>query len=207
MSVLWYKQSAEMKACYYQTFNFAKKLLDEKIAGEETNKLPKAVVVDVDETMLDNSPYEVELINTGIAYTSESWKAWTDKASAKALPGSLDFVKYAESKGVEVFYISNRKLNEVESTMKNLKNIGFPYADKKHILFKDQTSDKTERRANVSENYEIILLIGDNLRDFDELFKNRETNNGFDIVEENKEAFGDKFLILPNPMYGEWGKR
>ncbi len=205
MSVVWYQQSAEMKACYYQTFNFGKRLLDENME-KATSDLPKAVVVDVDETMLDNSPFETERINTGTSYTSENWKAWTDLMEAKALPGAVEFAKYAEEKGVEVFYISNRKLNEVESSIKNLTAEGFPFVDEAHILFKDQTSDKTERRAKVSENYEIILLIGDNLGDFDEFFNERSVNKGFDIVHEHKNDFGRKFLILPNPMYGRWEK-
>jgi len=205
MSVVWYQQSAEMQACYYQTFNFAKRLVDENKA-KATTDLPKAVVVDVDETMLDNSPFEVERIRTGTAYSNENWKEWTDQMKAKALPGAVEFAKYAEEKGVEVFYISNRKLNEVESSIKNLKAEGFPFVDEAHILFKDQTSDKTERRAIVSENYEIILLIGDNLGDFDELFNERTENMGFDKVNEHKDNFGSKFLILPNPMYGTWEK-
>lgn len=205
MATVWFQQSAEMKAIYYQTFNIAKKLLDEKIANPQSD-LPQAVVVDVDETMLDNSPFEAKLIEDGETYTAENWKAWTDQARAKAVPGAVDFAKYAEEKGVEVFYISNRKVDEVQTSIVNLTNEGFPFVDEKHILFKSETSDKTARRAIVAENYDIVLLIGDNLGDFDQLFNERETDKGFSHVEKHKDMFGDKFLILPNPMYGEWEK-
>lgn len=205
MSVLWYEYSAEMQACYYQTYNFAKILLDKNQSEYKGNK-KTAVIVDVDETVLNNTPFEEKILETGILFSDSTWKQWTDLGIAKPLPGAVEFLKYAQSKGVETFYISNRKTSEVEATMKNLQNEGFPFADVEHLLFKEETSNKTARRNKVSENYEILLLIGDNLRDFDEIFKERETNLGFDVVKENKEQFGKKFLILPNPMYGEWEK-
>lgn len=202
MSVLWYQKSAEMKAMYYQCFNWAKIKVDIKSADQ--TDLPKAVVVDIDETMLDNSPFETNCIRTGIGYTKETWSEWTSKISAKALPGALEFSKYAQSKGVEVFYISNRSVDEFDVTLKNLQQEGFAFADSSHLLLKTTTSSKKARRAIVKENYEIILLIGDNLGDFSEIFEDRSTNYGFQTVEENKDKFGDLFIMLPNPMYGSW---
>jgi len=205
MSVVWYQKSAEMQACYYQAYNLAKLALDKNLS-EYKGSNKKSVVVDVDETVLDNSPYEVKIIETGIPFSLEGWKTWSSLKKAKALPGALEFLKYAESKGVEVFYISNRELDEVESTKLNLINEGFPFVDDVHLLFKSDNSDKTIRRSKVSEEYEILLLVGDNLRDFDEIFKEREINLGFDNVAKNKDLFGTKYIMLPNPMYGEWEK-
>jgi len=206
MSVLWYQYSAEMQACYYQTYNIAKIMLDKNLSEYKGNK-KKAVVVDIDETVLNNTPFEEKIIETGELFTDSTWRIWTKQASAKALPGAVDFLKYSESKGVEVFYVSNRDQDEIESSKQNLLNQGFPYVDDAHILFRvEKQSDKTDRRNKISENYEILLLIGDNLRDFDEVFKQRETNLGFDKVTENKDLFGTKYIILPNPMYGEWEK-
>lgn len=202
MSVLWYQKSAEMKAMYYQCFNWAKMNVERKLT-EETD-LPKAVVVDIDETMLDNSPFETNCIKTGVGYTKETWSEWTSKMSAKALPGALEFSKYAQSKGVEVFYISNRSVDEFDVTLKNLKKEGFAFADSSHLLLKTNTSSKKARRGIVKKNYEIILLIGDNLGDFSEIFEDRSTNYGFQTVEENKDKFGNLFIMLPNPMYGSW---
>ena len=211
MSVVWYQKSAEMRAIYYQTFNFGKKLLLEKINNgiknnEKNNSKKYAVIVDVDETMLDNSVFEAKLIKDGKFFNKELWNEWIELSQAKALPGAVEFAKYAESLGVEVFYVSNRTEAMVEATVENMKAVGFPYSDADHCLFKGETSDKTERRSKIAENYEIVLFIGDNLRDFDELFKQREGDLGFSVVDDNKDLFGDKFLMLPNPMYGEWEK-
>jgi|AMQJ01.1.fsa_nt_gi 5'-nucleotidase (lipoprotein e(P4) family) len=202
MSVLWYQKSAEMKAIYYQSFNWAKLRIDMVLEKKASQNL--AVVVDIDETMLDNSPSEVRSINTGIGYSKETWSEWTSQINAKALPGAVEFSKYAESKGVTVFYISNRSVKDFGVTLQNLQNEKFAFADSSHLLLKSTTSSKEARRNIVNENYEIILLIGDNLLDFSEIFEDRSNNYGFDIVEENKELFGDIFIVLPNPMYGNW---
>jgi 5'-nucleotidase (lipoprotein e(P4) family) len=203
MSTLWYQTSTEMKALYYQCFNIAKLRVDMDLQNNPSDT-KKAVVVDIDETMLDNSPFEGNCINTGVGYTKESWGEWTSKISAKALPGAVEFSEYAKSKGVEVFYISNRSIDEFDVTLKNLQNENFAFADSAHLLLKTTTSIKTERRDIVKENYEIILLIGDNMGDFSDIFEDRSTNFGFDEVEKNKSEFGNKYIVLPNPMYGKW---
>ena len=205
MSTLWYQKSGEMKAIYYQCFNWAKLRVDMTLA-ESNTETKMAVVVDIDETMLDNSPFETNCISTGKGYSKETWRNWTSQINAKALPGAVEFSKYAESKGIEVFYISNRSVDEFEVTLKNLQKENFAFADSSHLLLESNTSSKKPRRDIVRENYEIILLIGDNLIDFSELFEDRSTNYGFDIVEENSEKFGKLFIVLPNPMYGNWEK-
>lgn len=203
MATLWYQKSAEMKAMYYQCYNWAKKSFDEKL---KNNKDPrkKAVIVDIDETLLNNSPFEVKCIETGKGYNSESWKNWSDKASAEALPGAVEFLNYVKEKNVEVFYISNRKTNELEATSENLKKLNFPYIDNSHLIFKVTDNSKKSRRDSLSVNYEFLLLIGDNLTDFSEIYESRDSNLAINIVDSNKADFGDKFIMLPNPMYGEW---
>ncbi len=202
MATLWYQKSAEMKALYYQCFNWAKVQVNSEFTKDNSRNM--AVVVDIDETMLDNSPFEANCIQTGVGYTKESWSEWTHMINAKALPGAVEFSKYAQSLGVEVFYISNRSVDDFDVTLKNLQNENFAYADSSHLLLKTNTSSKKARRDFVKENYEIILLIGDNMGDFDEIFEDRSDNFGFNTVEEYKESFGTKFIVLPNPMYGGW---
>jgi 5'-nucleotidase (lipoprotein e(P4) family) len=210
VAVSWYQHTAEMEALYYQGFNIAKMRLDETIKAKSAGK-PLAVVVDIDETMLNNSPFETLLLNQ--TYKLSDWYKWTSKASAKALPGALEFAKYAQSQNVEIYYITNRDDNERIGTLKNLENVGFPFADEKHLMTKldlsestGNTSSKEGRRNKVAENYEITLLIGDNLNDFSQIFEDRSKNDGKEAVEKNKEQFGKKFIILPNPMYGAWEK-
>ena len=205
MSVLWYQRSTEMRALYYQCFNWAKLRVEMDLLKNPT-KTRKAVIVDIDETMLNNSPFETNCINTGKSYSSESWKNWTFMENAEALPGAVEFSKFAETKGVEVFYISNRKVDEFDVTLKNLQKEGFAFADSSHLILKTTTSDKTVRRNIVKKDHEIILLIGDSMGDFDNIFENRKDDYGFSTVDANKKMFGDKYIVLPNPMYGAWEK-
>lgn len=206
----WYQLSAEMVALYHQGFNIAKFRLDEQLATNNSLK-PLAVVVDIDETMLDNSPYETVVITQG--EQKDGWYDWTMKASAQALPGALEFARYAESKGVHIFYITNRDYQEQAATLLNLQKEGFPFATNDHLLtrsdtafYNGNTSSKVGRRAKVSSTHEIVLLIGDNLNDFSEVFEDRSVNYGKDAVEKNKALFGQRFIVLPNPMYGAWEK-
>jgi 5'-nucleotidase (lipoprotein e(P4) family) len=205
MSVLWYQKSAEMRALYYQGFNLAKMRLNEKVKDLNL-ELKKAVIVDIDETMLDNSPSEGKCIETGESFNNDNWTQWTSKAIAKALPGAVEFSRYAESMGVEIFYISNRGISEFDVTLANLQSEKFAYADSDHLLLKEEDSSKKSRREKVAKEYEVLLLIGDNLGDFIEIFDDRTQNYGFDLVDQFEKDFGDKFIVLPNPMYGSWEK-
>jgi len=209
-AVSWYQNSAEMVALYHQGFNIARERMDAVLAKGPGEK-PYAVVVDIDETMLDNSPYETTLITSGDS--RDGWTGWTAKASALALPGALEFALDAQKKGVEIFYITNRDDLEREATLANLLSTGFPYATEDHLLTRSDTaystgntSSKVGRRLKVEATHQIILLIGDNLNDFAGVFEDRSINYGKDAVEANKEKFGYLFIVLPNPMYGAWEK-
>ena len=209
MATLWFQKSGEARAAYYQTYNYAEMMLDNLLKKDRfkiKKKLPKAIITDIDETVLNNSPFNARLIESGEHFNNENWTKWVNEKRAKALPGAVDFAHYAKEKGVEIFYISNRSVKTLKPTIENLKNAGFPFADEKHVLLKDKTSDKTARRNSVLKNYEVILYLGDNLRDFDENFKYAENMNRNDSVDAHKELFGKKYIIFPNPMYGEWEK-
>lgn len=203
-ATIWFQRSPEMKALYYQGYNLARMRLTEFIKHKTAK--PKAVVVDIDETMLDNSPFEVQEIIENCGYTPEMWKKWTSMAKAKALPGAVEFTHFCDSLGVEVIYISNRRVDEIDATVKNLDSLGFSFARKENMIFKENVSSKKSRRDKVSEKFEIVLLIGDNLNDLSEVFENRGLDWGTSVVEQNKKAFGNRFIVLPNPMYGDWEK-
>lgn len=204
LSTAWYQFSAERKALYYQAFNIAKERID-AITRDKTLQSP-AVVLDIDETVLDNSPYQGWCVVSDSLFTQKTWNNWVLQAKAGALNGALEFTNYAKSKGVEVIYVSNRMVSEMEQTIVNLKKAGFPNASEEFIFLKEDTSDKTARRSAVSEKYSIALLVGDNLGDFDHLYDNRTDGNAHKIVDEQKALFGTRFIILPNPMYGTWEK-
>jgi 5'-nucleotidase (lipoprotein e(P4) family) len=202
-AVNWYSRSAEMRACYYQAYNLARWQLEKQL-GKVARGKKKAVVVDIDETLLNNTPFEIKSVETGKGYSKESWGNWTSLARASALPGALEFLRFAKSKNVDVFYITNRNAEDAAATIKNLDSLKFPDVDKEHFFFRADKSSKETRRKEVEKNYEILLLIGDNLADFSEVFENRSDNLGFEVVDQNKDQFGEKFIVLPNPMYGDW---
>jgi 5'-nucleotidase (lipoprotein e(P4) family) len=204
LSVLWFQKSPEMQAMYYQCYNNATKSLTEKLMNPE-NRKPKAVVMDIDETILDNSPVEAYQIINNVPYTDSLWNSWTDKAIAEPLPGALQFILFAKSQGVQVFYVTNRSRSTAYgSTLKNLRDQGFPFADSLHLVLKTTTSSKEERRQIIASEYEILLFVGDNIGDFDAVFDNREGDLVLNAVKQAENKFGDSFIILPNPMYGPW---
>ncbi len=202
-ATMWYQQSDEMKAIYLQNFNWAKKIVEmEQIKNQNQWKL--AVVVDIDETMLDNSPYEGMLVKTGTSFSPETWNKWVNLRQAKALPGAVDFTRFARNHGVEVFYISNRSVSQLEATIDNLKKEGFAFADKQHVLLRDKTSDKTERRKQVQQFYKVILYLGDNMGDFDQKYKVTAPEYDSTALHKDSQLFGTRYIVMPNPMYGAW---
>jgi 5'-nucleotidase (lipoprotein e(P4) family) len=204
LSVLWFQKSAEMKALYYQGYNIAGKSLAEKLQNRSNGK-PGAVIMDIDETILDNSPSEVFLIENNVPFSAPLWKKWVNNASAEALPGALEFVKFAKSQNVDVFYVTNRDMSdELEPTIRNMNKLGFPFVDTLHMVLQKGVSSKEIRRRAIAEKYDILMLIGDNLADFDVVFDRRGEDLGFGAVDQNREKFGAEFIVLPNPMYGPW---
>ena len=209
-AVLWQNTSAEAYWIYKQAYEVAATRMmwniveRSKAYREGEKKRPMAVIVDIDETVLDNSPYQITAVKNGRTFDQNEWKVWTDKASAKASPGALEFLRMAKDATCEVFYITNRDIRERATTLKNLSDLGFPDADEAHLLLMDGTSDKTERRARVRATHDVVLLVGDQLRDFDERFKDRSVNDGKAVVDAMADSLSKYFILLPNPMYGTY---
>lgn len=203
-AVLWQQHSGEYRALAYQAFNLAQMQLDLILQNKEAHEKPFAIVTDIDETILDNSPYSGKQIELEEDYIPERWAEWVNEKSAKPIPGALEFFNYAKAKGVEVFYISNRTHDQEQATLENMRKAGFPYSDKAHILLEKETSRKGKRRANVRETHEIVMLIGDNLTDFSAVFENRSTEDRNRSVDSLKSVFGNKYIVLPNAIYGDW---
>ncbi len=201
MSTLWFQSSGEARALFYQTYALAKLRLDEYLAQPRTGN-PPAIVTDVDETVLDNSPYQAWTIHNGRSYP-DGWAEWVEKAEATPLPGALEFFRYAATRGVTVFYVTNRNLAERAATVENLKKTGFPFADTVHVLVRTAEGSKENRRKKILERFNIIMLCGDNLNDLAEFSRmnSADRNAKVDLL---KQEFGDRLIVLPNPMYGDW---
>ena len=200
MATLWTQNAGEVRALSYQAFNIAKMKLDKDL--RRSSKKTRALVVDVDETVVDNSPFQAQGILDNSSYPT-GWREWIDMANAAALPGAVEFLNYAHKRGVEVFYITNRKVVGFDATYKNLVDLGFP-VKKENMMLRLKDSSKKSRRAKVLKNHRIVLLMGDNLGDFSEVFEVDNTKERNDLVDQNKKYFGDRFIVLPNAMYGNW---
>jgi len=203
LATLWFRKSAEMRALFYQCFRSAEIALAENLAWAGRTK-PAAVVLDIDETLLDNSPFQGWQVLEKKEFNDDDWYRWVELAQAKPLPGAVEFTRYADSLGVEVFYVSNRTVQEMGATIENMADWGFVNADSTHMLLKETTSSKVERRALIEKDYEILLLVGDNLADHSGIYEKRGSDNGFAAVDADRRLFGTRYIVLPNPMYGNW---
>ena len=202
MSVLWYQKAAETKALYLQGYNVATDRLKEIL--QTPSDKPYSIVLDLDETVLDNSPYQVQNVKDGTAFNPKDWDVWVKKAAAKAVPGAKDFLQYADQNGVQIYYISDRTTSQVDDTIKNLEKEGIPVQGRDHLMFlEDGVKSKEGRRQAVQEKTNLVLLFGDNLVDFADFSKTSEADRDKKLDELQKE-FGEKFIIFPNPMYGSW---
>lgn len=197
----WFQTSGEARALYLQGYYFARLSFNDSLKIK--TKKPKAVIVDIDETIFDNSPYQAKAIQEKVSYPVY-WKEWVETESAKALPGSLEFLKYVTNKGGVVFYVTNRKEEERAATYNNLTKLGFPIKDHSQLLTRVDKSDKSDRRALVKKTHAVVLLVGDNLNDFDGVFEKKSVAEKEQLVDKMKNDFGPKFIILPNPLYGDW---
>jgi 5'-nucleotidase (lipoprotein e(P4) family) len=199
---LFQQRAAEYRALCLQAFNIAQVRVDQNSLLASAK--PKAIITDIDETILDNSAYEVHQTLQGKDYESSSWYKWTDMSAADTVPGAPAFLKYAASKGVTIFYVTNREERERKSTLINLQKFNLPNADNEHLLVRQNTSSKEVRRQQVAVTHDIVLLLGDNLSDFTSLFDKKTMDERLQNTNTLAADFGKKFIVLPNPVYGDW---
>jgi 5'-nucleotidase (lipoprotein e(P4) family) len=196
------QHSGEYKALCFQAYTIAQLRLEQIL--QKASSKPRAVITDIDETVLDNSPYAVHQALQGKGYEPASWNDWTGRSLCDTLAGALTFFKYAAKNNVEIYYITNRDEKEREGTLQNLKRYGFPNADNEHLLLKQAESSKENRRLKVSETHDIVLLVGDNLADLSGTFDKKTTEVRAQTVQKLAAEFGKKFIVLPNANYGDW---
>jgi 5'-nucleotidase (lipoprotein e(P4) family) len=212
-AILYQQKSGEYRALAYQAFNIARLRLDEDLDKKSVKRLPKAerkrpraIVVDIDETVLDNSPANAYSAKNNLPFNIKDWYAWGEIRKAKPVPGAVDFLNYAVSKGVKIFYISNRDEPQKQATIDNLKSAGFVDVSADNVWLRQNpaVSTKEPRRNEVAAKYRIVMLMGDNLDDFSEVFEHKSMAERFAAVENAREQFGKRFIVLPNAMYGTW---
>ena len=218
-AVLWVQTALEYEASAIQAYKLAQVRLDAALADRswtaaleqqgDPSALKPAVIVDIDETMLDNSYYQARMIRDNTSYGTSTWDPWVMEARATAIPGAVEFARFAAERGVTIFYVTNRTANLEEATRKNLAAVGFPLADGIDVVLvrgerpEWQTSGKSSRRAYVAREYRILLLIGDDLGDF--VVDAAGTPEERQARTQPQAAWwGERWIIIPNPTYGSW---
>lgn len=221
-STLWVQTAVEAHVASMQSYKLATLQLDAALKNKswtaateqaarpakEWQNLPPAILLDIDETVLDNSPLQARLVKKGLDYDSMEFGQWAYEAKAKAIPGAVAFLKVARSKGIKIFFISNRSRSEEAATQKNLHAVGLlPAMGDDQVLSRFEKvswqSDKASRRRYLSEKYRVLMLVGDDFNDF-------VTGTKTSVEERQKlmtryqKMWGEKWIVIPNPLYGSW---
>lgn len=199
---LWQQTSGEYRALTYQAYNIAKERIEADLQDKHNKK--RAVVFDIDETVLDNSVGGAREIIRAKPWKESDFADWVKLKEAVAVPGALEFTKFLAEKNVEIFYISNRQIDMVEDTHANLVALGFPVKKQNIMHMLPGVHSKEDRRLEVLKKYKIVLLVGDNLTDFHAGFERQSVEGRNALVDQMRKEFGQKYIMLPNPLYGDW---
>lgn len=219
-ATLWMQTAVEYRAAAAQAYVLARTQLDRALAdpawtaaieqqGKDLAGLPAAIVLDADETVLDNTVYQARLLTSGGVYDDATWKAWVEERKADAVPGAVAFTQYARSKGVTVFYITNRNADLEPATRDDMARLGLPLEPARDTLLMRrekpewEASEKAARRQFVAKDFRIVMLFGDDLGDF--------LPNARGTIEERASRvapydawWGERWIVIPNPSYGSW---
>jgi len=212
-AVLWMQTAAEYKAAASQTYHVAEAALlkakrDKRWTASleqqkmgQFEKLPAAAVLDLDETVLDNSAYDARLVSDQKA----DWNVWMKEKNAGLVPGAKEFILFAAKKGVTPIYITNRTCDASQAddpTVAMLKKLELPIAPGGLLCKVGGNGDKGPRRTEVAKKYRILLEFGDQLGDFTTIPADMDGRNK--VYEANAKWFGERWFQLPNAMYGSW---
>jgi 5'-nucleotidase (lipoprotein e(P4) family) len=218
-AVLWTQRSVEFKGNALGAFALARIRLDEALAdltrtaapaeqSGDFKDLPPAVICDVDETLLDTSLYQAWTVTEGKPFAPDTWTQFVKAKVSRPIPGAVEFAKYADQRGVKVFYVTNRTAEEEEATRENMAELGFPMGGNVDTLLTakekpDWGSAKGTRRAVVTKDYRVLLLIGDNLGDFSDAYKGDEAAR-LKVYQDNSPRWGNDWIVIANPTYGSF---
>lgn len=209
MALLWMRTSAEYRALCYQGYNAALMAIDRAQADPTARSgKPLAIVLDCDETVTDNTRAMAASVADGNGrFDAPWWRGTVHEGRSEALPGAVEFLNEVARRGVAIFYVSNR-WSEVnyEPTIANLKALGFPSVDAEHVLLMEdrKMSDKQPRFDRITEDYDVVVYMGDNAGDLPLGTKgmNRAARNA--AIDAARTDFGTTYIVFPNPAYGSW---
>ena len=206
MGLLWMRTSAEYRALAYQGYNVAMNTVKMAVTDPSHQRKPLAIVLDADETVVDNTKLMGEsIVNGNGRFDAPWWRQAVHQGKSQAMPGAVEFLNEVHKQGVEIFYVSNRYAPvNLDVTIQNFKELGFPSVDKDHVLLFEKDSDKQPRFDMIAKKYYVILYMGDNAGDFPIGTKGKTLAERNSIIDAHKEDFGTTFVVFPNPAYGSW---
>jgi acid phosphatase len=218
-AVLWDQTSVEAKAADMGAYALGHLRLDEALADKswtadprqtgDYQSLPPAVVLDVDDTVLNTSAYQAWTVTAGTSYSGKTWDAYVHAEKDVPIAGAIDFLKYAASKGVMVFYVTNRTEGQEAPTVEEMGKMGFPMGDGKTDTFlaagekPDWKSAKGNRFDYIAKNYRIVLFFGDNMGDFTDDINGTVAQRDA-VYAQDMAHWGHDWIAIPNPTYGSW---
>lgn len=223
-SNVYVQTSAEYRACCLTIYTCAARQLESRLASMVEPPERPAVVMDLDETVLDNAPFQTFLYVNDLEYTPKLWAEFERQgiADAELVPGAGEFIRRAEELGVTVVYLSNRNERNLVATRETLVRLGLNadgLTDRLYLKPDGASSSKSPRRDAVEARYNVLMYFGDNLRDFSENFsvpglsEEPSTDEYLAAIQARKDAvaesdchWGVDWFVLPNPIYGEWEK-
>ncbi|ROL64688.1 5'-nucleotidase, lipoprotein e(P4) family [Pseudomonas vranovensis] len=208
-AVAWRQTAAEFRALYYQGFNVAKARLDQALAQQKPGDKKPAIISDIDDTILSSNTYWGFLIGQDKEFFDDAvWDRWVAANGPTLTPGALEFLEYAKSRGVEVFYVSSRDQGDktYEYALNNLRALKVPYADEAHVTILRESSNKEPAQHKIAEQYNVLLMLGDNLNDFERSFYVDKVEQRAQLVDASRSKFGGQYIIFPNPTDGHWLK-
>ena len=206
MGLLWMRTSAEYRALAYQGYNVAMNAVKMAVTDPSHQRKPLAIVLDADETVVDNTKLMGEsIVNGNGRFDAPWWRQAVHQGKSQAMPGAVEFLNEVHKQGVEIFYVSNRyEPVNLDVTIQNFKELGFPSVDKDHVLLFEKDSDKQPRFDMIAKKYYVIVYMGDNAGDFPIGTKGKTLAERNAIIDNHKEDFGTTFVVFPNPAYGSW---
>lgn len=216
-AVVWMQTAAEYQAVARQTYRVAEATLDRALrdpswtaALEQTesavdySKRPPAIILDLDETVLDNGAFQARSTANATQYSDENWQKWVAEKRAGLVPGAREFLTSAHARGVNIFYVTNRVCdpsNANDPTVVVLRTHGLPFYPTR-LQCKTETSDKAPRRRSIAATHRILMLVGDDLNDFATLPFDVKVRAEF--VADLGRYWGERWFMIPNPTYGSW---
>ncbi len=219
----WAQTAIEHDLIYLQTYRDARFRLLAALRDRHWDALPKddrltplghlkpAVILDIDETVLDNSPYQARVIRSGGEFNEADWAAWCREQRARALPGVVDFTQFAASHGIAVIYVSNRAKDLDQATLANLRQVGVPVSGPEAFLglgtfvagCEQIGTEKGCRRQLIGQRYRVLMQFGDQIGDFVTVLANNAAGRE-KAMSGYMPWIGTRWFVLPNATYGSW---